>query len=706
MDKPQSKTEELITKLNSYNYSVDSLQVLAWTELRNLNSDRDFLDEQRGIIKQQRLTKLEEVGYVLQLIVDLNKDQSSGWERKIEELELTKNLLQKQSRKLRDQIRYTDSLLEQAAEENAELVEKLKEKGLSEKDLRKQLKQKKLVDTEDDTVQRLKTALVNARRELDTIYRSPTPSLKDELAEKSSQIPKIIINQPQESDNRCVVESAITEEERAAIELLEKTKAIFVNARKAGSRGYTTETIARKLSDLNHYESEFNQLDKNTISDEKLIEEFERLVANARSILETRSPSPRQAIAVGNISRQRINMPALSEITKIVNNTVPTFFGTEGPDLTSEVNRFIQGCKMVERELLEDENAGLTQNVIECLKLRLLGSAYSRISGLKFGSVDALCDQMKKLYLKKKTLDQIREQIINSKQSLREAASKFGDRLLNLLNEALVAVTSEWPDENSQQIMIKDLQRLTVKSFIRGLRDQTLKSRFIGQEREELTTLLTMVEEAEELFGETYGTINTISETTTCSFCRKPGHERANCKERMNTPYCTNCGKYGHEMGPMCGKARKDAESCSFCKNRGHGFESCRKRLILLYCRVCRVNGHKENQFCQRPIQKNVPNQEQWSSRQICGGVQSEARRSNVTKQHKLPARTTPETAKQLMCYKCSQLGHFARDCTNVRNINQPFSRPPTRHPGIAQGANVQNTIDFSGNGTRPSYSQ
>ncbi|GBO99740.1 hypothetical protein EVAR_91059_1 [Eumeta japonica] len=106
-------------------------------------------------------------------------------------------------------------------------------------------------------------------------------------------------------------------------------------------------------------------------------------------------------------------MPALLEITQIVNAFVPTFFGSDGPDLKSGV------C---------------------------------RIAGLEFGSVDALCNQIKKFYLKKRNIDQIREQILSCKQDTRETASSFGDRIEVLLHEALDTITIQWegqPEEAS-----------------------------------------------------------------------------------------------------------------------------------------------------------------------------------------------------------------------------------------------------------------
>lgn len=77
-------------------------------------------------------------------------------------------------------------------------------------------------------------------------------------------------------------------------------------------------------------------------------------------------------------------MTALSEITKIVNNTVPTFFGTDGPDLSAGVFRYIQECKMVEREFLAGTNNNLTQDIIQCLNLRLMRAVFQSVVATTF----------------------------------------------------------------------------------------------------------------------------------------------------------------------------------------------------------------------------------------------------------------------------------------------------------------------------------
>ncbi|GBP02002.1 hypothetical protein EVAR_104037_1 [Eumeta japonica] len=72
--------------------------------------------------------------------------------------------------------------------------------------------------------------------------------------------------------------------------------------------------------------------------------------------------------------------------------------------------------------------------------------------------------------------------------------------------------------------MIQDFKRIAVRSFIKGLRDQALKTRFIGQQNDELSSLISIVEEAEEILEEPHGNVNVVSSTTPCSFCQINGH--------------------------------------------------------------------------------------------------------------------------------------------------------------------------------------
>ncbi|XP_037928919.1 protein AIR2-like [Teleopsis dalmanni] len=96
-----------------------------------------------------------------------------------------------------------------------------------------------------------------------------------------------------------------------------------------------------------------------------------------------------------------------------------------------------------------------------------------------------------------------------------------------------------------------------------------------------------------------------VDDQLTCTFCRKKGHVREECRQRKNTPYCVNCGDYGHEIGPKCAnKGASSVKTCSFCKKIGHEKERCFKRLQTVFCKQCQLKGHEENQFCFQKAQQ------------------------------------------------------------------------------------------------------
>lgn len=680
MDNTQKRTDELIDKVKDYNYNVGSLQVHAWTELHKLNSNKEFIENHKETIKNNKLTKLEEVQYVLDIVSEINDSKSDEVENRIRDLEKTKTVLEEYSKKIGSQIKFTNELLESQEKENQELRSQLYQKGLSEKDISKTLKLQQLNREKDDKIQRLSVALSNAKRELDIAYRSKSPNPQRLREEKVSTSEVTLQTQQEEPEG-----------EKAA-QILDKVRSILSNARKTINRGYTAETVNTKLAYLLEYEREFQNLDPKPPQIKK---DFDKYIVDARKTLQSFILPPTSDNSVVNTE----NMASISAITKLVNNIVPTFFGTEGPDLTSEVSRFIQGCKLAERELITDDNRAIIPEVIECLKLRLMGSAYAQIATQSFGTVDTLCNAVKKLYLKTKTLDHIRELIISCRQGVKEPASRFGSRIESLLTEAEGIAASEWSDVNSRQTILKDFKRLAVKSFIKGLRDQALRTKFVGNENNDLQVLVQVVEDAEQLFGDSQIGINTVTATIPCSFCNQEGHNRTNCEQRLNTPYCVKCGVYGHEVGPACrSNADGNIETCGFCNGRGHKLIECLKRLRTLFCRICRTNGHTENRFCQRPQQGylrnqvHVQNTQQNTNWQPVNNCNFRANNNMPRNQHNnAQSRQQPVTPPRaelnrdqfrqgrirnepVKCYDCNREGHIRTNCPlrNPGNSRRP----------------------------------
>lgn len=167
-----------------------------------------------------------------------------------------------------------------------------------------------------------------------------------------------------------------------------------------------------------------------------------------------------------------------------------------------------------------------------------------------------------------------------------------------------------------------------------------------------------------------------------CTFCALIGHTWTNCITRQNTPYCTKCGVYGHELGPLCEKSKPAQQDrtinvCNHCQKRGHTEAECFEKL---FCKICKIKGHWANHFCSAkfqnaravPFEGNLsPNGQQNNPRNFQNNRRN---RSGSSPSRENRAQTS---LAQLKCYNCDQQGHIARQCPLKNQENQGnFSRP------------------------------
>lgn len=109
--------------------------------------------------------------------------------------------------------------------------------------------------------------------------------------------------------------------------------------------------------------------------DKELSEEFNKFALAVREILVRHSPSPRHDYIPQATGIAERRMTTLSEIIEKVNNTLASILGNDGPDLLAEVHPRMQngGAKFV-----AGTNNNLMPDIIQCLKLRLMGAAAQR----------------------------------------------------------------------------------------------------------------------------------------------------------------------------------------------------------------------------------------------------------------------------------------------------------------------------------------
>lgn len=644
MEKPQNQTDRLIKDINEYNLHVGSLQVHVWSELKKLNSDREFIHSHAERIKHNKLTKLEEVGYVLEIISEINNNKSAELNKRIEDLEKSKLGLEKYSKKLRTEINFTNELLEQQERENEELLQQLKQQGISGK----VPQQKELLELKEQTIQRLTVSLANARREVESAYkaRSPTPSREAGTNNITQKIPQISIEATEHHSN-----GQSTAKIRAE-DLRDKVRSILCNAKKTVNRGYTEETKRRKREELENYREQFHKLSDNQDSCRS---EFDALWKEAINALQKATTIP---ALLGEYTINS-NMSNIADLLKTISHIVPIFYGTPGPELSTEARKFIEGC------VLAKDNLGINGDIpllIKCIKTRLCGAAYTYLSNKDFTTIESLCEVIKNKYLRHKTLTELQEEIVNSKQRQGEAAFEFGERIESLLLEARNLISSQWTNTVEQKSIIEHCNQAAVRSFIRGLQDHRLAARLIGCENETLSTVLRIVGSAQNLLGPPpiSSSIFPVKVEQPLEAVVRDLIEEVrllSLKQNSQLPPDNDRRTRNHFSDHMNRSFPRNSY-CDFCKKIGHSHNDCNNRRKE-YCNQCRQVGHTDRN-CRRTSQNQNQNR---SMNQTIHNYNQHTQR------------------RRLVCFKCNKEGHYSFDCArndSARRLNNRNNYTPT----------------------------
>ena len=94
--------------------------------------------------------------------------------------------------------------------------------------------------------------------------------------------------------------------------------------------------------------------------------------------------------------------------------------------------------------------------------LHLFDNAFDEVGDKTFASLDELCEFIKRIYTKTRSLDQIREDFENIRQGLREPVVLFGNKIEALLREATKFVKETYGVDNMEGFF-KDL---AVNAFV------------------------------------------------------------------------------------------------------------------------------------------------------------------------------------------------------------------------------------------------
>lgn len=409
------------------------------------------------------------------------------------------------------------------------------------------------------------------------------------------------------------------------------------------------------------------------IANKRVINEKTEQIETLKSKIRDLQDRTKEEISINTRANTNI-MASFSELLKTISHVVPIFYGTDGPELTTEANKFIEGCMMAKDNLGE---MGNVIDIIKCIKTRLFGNAYLYIHNKEFVTIEALCMAIRDKFIKTRTLTEVQELIFNSKQNAGESAYEFGERLEELLRSATELIALQWRDPSHQKSMADHCNQSAVRSFIRGLRDPKLVSKFIGHENDNLSSLLKITREAQNLLGANMRSSNVMTVQA-----EEPLYETVQqlIKEvRQLTLQQNTC----NPSIPAQGVPATASEFCSCCNKPGQLLNDCRHR-INTYCSRGRQQEHSK--YYTQPSDSRI------NSRTFTRNPNEN--RSNT--------RFNSNDNSGRRCYGCKQRGHILSNCPANRNNGNKGRSGNYNNRRNGNGDRNHSTGNNSGNGYRP----
>ncbi|KNE88120.1 hypothetical protein PSTG_18485 [Puccinia striiformis f. sp. tritici PST-78] len=165
MDNARKDSDALAEEIHECKTFIATIQANTWRKLCSLQNNKDFLQLHKDHIRSNRLSRIAEINYILDLIDEVEAVKSDEIIKEINELYTAKTGLEQKCTHFRKKAQQLETLLREAEEENEKLGVELKGRDNSGENAIKNSISATQFERQEEFIQKLKIDLENTRRD-------------------------------------------------------------------------------------------------------------------------------------------------------------------------------------------------------------------------------------------------------------------------------------------------------------------------------------------------------------------------------------------------------------------------------------------------------------------------------------------------------------------------------------------------------------